>query len=112
MLYERTGSFRGLRCLIVSSLLFLILILLSSSVTAQRVSISGKNITFEKVIDLVQGQSSFHFLYSETVFQFDIPVNLDIKKMPATQAIEKYFSTQPNLFFRIIGNTVSVNVKP
>lgn len=111
MLYERTRSFRGLKSFIISSLLFLILMLLSSSVSAQRVSISGKNITFEKVIDLVQRQSNFHFVYSETVFQFDIPVNLDIKRMPAAQAIEKYFNTQPNLFFRIIRNTVSVNVK-
>lgn len=112
MLYERTGSFRGLKCLIVSSLLFLILSILSSPVTAQQVSISGKNITLEKVIALVERQSGFHFVFSKASIQLDIPVKLDIKKMPVAEALETYFNTQPNLVYEIIGGTtVSVNVK-
>lgn len=92
--------------------IFLLAICLNTSATglAQRVSLSEKNASLEKVFREIKKQTGYTFAYTKAQLQRSNPVTISINKAPMEQVLNMCFLDQP-LSYTIIGKTVVVIAK-
>lgn len=78
-------------------MVFMILGFLQASAksTAQTVSISGKNMTLEKVFKSIQQQTAYVFFYNESLLKEAHPVTVSLRKVSVIDALNFVFNDQP-----------------
>jgi len=67
----------------------------SAKTYAQKISVKGKNISLEKVFDLIKDQTGYAFVYDPALIKQARPVSIDVKDMPLQQALDYCFKEQP-----------------
>lgn len=67
----------------------------SAHAISQSVSYSGKNVALEKVLSVVEKQTGYVFLYSQTVLQQSRPVTIGASNLSLTAFLELLFKEQP-----------------
>ncbi len=77
---------------------------------SQKVTLSGKNISLEKVFDILKKQSGYTFFYDHDLLQGTPLVNINVKNMPLQQALDLCLAEQP-LSYSIVGRTVVLKAK-
>lgn len=94
-------------------MVFMILGFLQASAksTAQTVSISGKNMTLEKVFKSIQQQTAYVFFYNESLLKEAHPVTVSLRKVSVIDALNFVFNDQP-LGYKIVGTTITVVNRP
>lgn len=80
---------------------------LSAAGYSQRISISGHNMSLEKVFNEIQKQSGYLFFYSDKDLKKAHRVNVDTRKEEMKSVLDEIFLNQP-LTYNIIGKTVVV----
>jgi len=61
---------------------------------SQRVSISGKGMSLEKVFELIKAQTGFDFVYNQNDIDKAARVDLDVKDVPVTAVLDKCLKPQ------------------
>lgn len=83
---------------------------LSATGFGQKVSISGKDLSLEKVFTLIKKQTSYVFFYDYSIFQGARPVSLDLKDAEVEDVLRACLRDQ-NLDFSITNKTISITKK-
>jgi len=83
---------------------------LSANSFSQNVSLKGKNISLEKVLESFGKQTGFFFLYKYNDLKSAKPLMLQLKNVPLEKALQEAFKDQP-LQFTIENNTIVVTRK-
>ncbi len=108
--YEKN---RGLiKFLLVMKLTIFIVIVIgclqvSASGYAQKITISVKNATLEKVFQEVKRQSGYLFWYENSVLNKTKKIDLDLKDVTLVQVLNECLKEQP-LAYHIVGNTIVI----
>ncbi len=68
---------------------------LNAEVRSQTVSISGKNISLEKVLSSIEKQSGYYLFYKYNELKTARPVSLDLNNVTVAKALELSFKDQP-----------------
>lgn len=76
---------------------------------SQNVTFSGKNISLEKVFNVVEKQTGYYFFYPENTLAGARSVTINAKDQPLLQFLETLFANQP-LKYSIESRTISVSV--
>jgi len=74
---------------------------------AQRISISGQNLSLKKVFKEIQRQSGYSFFYSDKDLENAKTVNINVHNAELTQVLNQLFEGKP-LTYSIIENTVVI----
>lgn len=74
---------------------------------AQSITLSGKNISLEKVFSVVEKQTGYHFLYRENVLAGARPVTITATDQPLLQFLDDLFRDQP-LKYLIGSKTITI----
>ena len=82
----------------------------SARVYSQRVTLSGKNISLQKVFGEIKKQTGYQFFYADRTLKSAKTVSLNLKRVPLEQALNIIFKNQP-LTFGISENTIVVKRK-
>ncbi|MCE7040129.1 SusC/RagA family TonB-linked outer membrane protein [Dyadobacter sp. CY312] len=77
---------------------------------SQKVSVSEKNASLEKVFKSLKKQSGYTFFFDEAQLRSSKPVDLNVKNVSLEDALEKCFANQ-DLTYTIVGKTVVVKAK-
>ncbi|MGI8601292.1 MAG: SusC/RagA family TonB-linked outer membrane protein [Chitinophagaceae bacterium] len=77
---------------------------------AQKVSISGKNLSIQKVFKEIENQTEYQFFYNERLLQQAKKVNIQLYNASLEEVLEACFKEQP-LTFAIIQKTIIVKLK-
>lgn len=77
---------------------------------AQNVTVSGKNMTMEKVFSRIKAQTGYTFWYNVELVDKAGKMNLDIRNKPLNEALDVCFQNQP-FGYEIIGKTIVVKQK-
>ncbi len=77
---------------------------------SQKVTISEKNASLEKVFKEIKNQSRVIFWYESDLLKKAGPVDIDVKNVPVRQALDIALRNQP-LSYSIIENTIVINAK-
>jgi TonB-linked SusC/RagA family outer membrane protein len=107
-----SGSHFYRKNLLVMKLVLVIMIttclqVAARSSDAQRVTISGKNLSLNQVFQEIREQTGFQFFYKNEYLSIASPVSVDLVKMPVRQALDEVFKTQP-LTYAMVGETIVV----
>lgn len=101
-----------LRIMKLLSLLLLVFCLqVSANGYAQRITLSGKNLSLEKIFRMIERQTDYVFFFDEDGLQKARTVTIDIRKASLSQALTMCFNDQP-LIYNIVGNTIVVSNQP
>jgi len=92
------------------AVLIVMLMQVSASGFAQRVSISEKNASMKSVFQKLKAQSGFDFVYNPQMLEEAKSINVTIKDATVVQALDKIFKDQP-LTYTIDENVVVVKRK-
>ncbi len=82
----------------------------SAASEAQTVSISGKNISLEKVFKEIQRQTPFVFFYDEGLLKIAHPVTINLKEVTVENALKQIFREQP-LTYKVVETTITLQRK-
>ena len=83
----------------------------SAASYAQKITLNVKNEPFDKLLDNLEQQSGYHFLYDDQLIHQGNPVTLDVKQAPLDHVLADCFSGQP--FTYVVKNkNVIVTTKP
>ncbi|MGN6495321.1 MAG: TonB-dependent receptor [Agriterribacter sp.] len=82
----------------------------SANSYAQKVTLSGKNLSLEKIFRMIERQTDYVFFFDEDGLQRAKTVTIDVKKATLTEALILCFNNQP-LGYSIVGNTIVVSNK-
>ncbi|MEJ7736915.1 MAG: SusC/RagA family TonB-linked outer membrane protein [Chitinophagaceae bacterium] len=93
---------------LIAILLFAATIQVSAKGYAQLITVSGKNISLEKVFKQIERQSKYVFFYDEVGLQQAGLVNIDVKNATLNEVLEVCFKDQP-LYYNIVGKTIVIN---
>ncbi|THU39643.1 TonB-dependent receptor [Niastella caeni] len=77
---------------------------------AQRISLSEKNASLEKVLNQIKKQSGYQLWYEDRLLQKARPVNISVKDVLLEEALKQVFIDQP-LTYEVVGNTIAVKEK-
>lgn len=105
-------SFKILR--IMKMVIFIMIVTclqVSAKGYSQKITLSEKNTTLEKVFKEIEKQSGYLFWYESTLLQPNLKVNVSIKNADINEALDICLSGQP-LTYSILGKTVVVKSKP
>lgn len=121
MYKNSTKDFCGMRSCINRNLLlkmkltFVICLLtflqVSAASYAQRITLNVKNESFDKLLDALEQQSGYHFLYDDELIHQGTPVTLNVKQAPLINVLADCFSGQPFAYV-IKNNNVIVTARP
>ncbi|MEO7982712.1 MAG: TonB-dependent receptor [Bacteroidota bacterium] len=75
---------------------------------SQLITVSGENISLEKVFEKIEHQTQYVFFYDEDILQRARPLSLDIKHASLAQVLDQCFKDEP-LRYHIVGKTIVVN---
>jgi TonB-linked SusC/RagA family outer membrane protein len=95
---------------ITIALLFVVVLHVSATSYAQKISLHVKNAGLDNVLDQISQQSGYNFIYDTQVLKSARPVSLSVTNEPFQQVLEKCFKNQP-LTFLINENTVVIQTK-
>lgn len=82
----------------------------SAAGLAQKVSINVKNVSIVQVLEQIQSQTSYNFLYNSKDLMNTKPVSLSVKDMSLTEALDRCFKNQPVNYY-IENTTVLIESK-
>lgn len=88
-------------------LLLAAMLQVNASTLAQNISIKVVNVPIEEVLNKVQSQTGYDFLYNAEVLENIKPVSLDVKNKPLMEVLRKCF-TDPAISFSIDKKTVLI----
>jgi TonB-linked SusC/RagA family outer membrane protein len=91
-------------------LLITVFIQVSAAAVAQRVTLSEKNVPFERVLTLIGEQTGYQFLYTNEMIRQATPVDLSVSNASIETALNACFKGQ-ELTYSIKNNTVIVRRK-
>lgn len=91
--------------------LFLGLMQVSARTNGQNVSISGKNISLEKVFKIIKKQSEYVFFYDVDLLKKANPVTIDVTNQPVETVLKQVFHDQP-FTWSVQNKTITVVSKP
>lgn len=77
---------------------------------AQKVTISGKNISLKKIFRQIRKQTNFQFFYKNEYLRKAKPVDIEVKDVPLREALEYCFKGQP-LTYGLVGDIIVVKEK-
>lgn len=77
---------------------------------AQNVSLTGKNLSMEKVFSLIKAQTGYTFWYKVELLDKAEKVDLNIRNTPLKEALDICFQNQP-FGYEIVGKTIVVKQK-
>src|SRR5688572_30832620 len=89
------------------------IIILSACITisakgySQKVSISEKNASLEKVINVIKKQTSYNFFYDPRIFDGAKPVTIQAKDLTIEQVLKEVLQNQ-HLDYFIEGKTITI----
>jgi TonB-linked SusC/RagA family outer membrane protein len=105
MYKNSTKDFCGIRSLINPNLLlkmkltFVICLIafmqVSASSLAQKITLNVKNLSFDKLLDNLEQQSGYHFLYDDELLSGASPVTINVKDAAIGDVLAKCFAGQP-----------------
>lgn len=87
------------------------LLQVSANGHSQQVSVSGKNLSLEKVFKAIERQTDYVFFYDQDALQNARSITLDLKNVSLNRALTTCFDEQP-LKYNIVGKTIVVARKP
>ena len=67
----------------------------SAASYAQKITLNVKNEPFDKLLDNLERQTGYHFLYDDQLIHQGTPVTLDVKQAPLDRVLADCFSGQP-----------------
>ena len=67
----------------------------SAASYAQRITLNVKNLSFDKLLDDLEQQSGYHFLYDDQLISRAKPVTIEVKNAPIDQVLNQSFTDQP-----------------
>lgn len=79
----------------------------SANVVAQKITLSGKEMSLQKVFRVIKKQTGFAFFFDERWLQEANEVTMDVKNAPLERVLELCFEHQP-ITYSIVGNTVVI----
>jgi TonB-linked SusC/RagA family outer membrane protein len=79
----------------------------SARSSGQTVSLSGRNLSLEKVFKEIRQQTGYSFFYQDELLRLASPVDIDVKGVPLAQALDACFKGQP-LTYTIIDKAIFV----
>lgn len=82
----------------------------SASTYGQKITLSEKNMSLDKVFDKIRLQSGFDFVFTTSTLKNSNPVNINIKSLDLKVALDLIFAKQP-LNYSIDGTSVIISVK-
>ncbi len=82
----------------------------SANGIAQTVTFSGKNVPFERVMNVVEKQANVFFFYEADLLKLTKPVTINVAKQPVTEFLAALFKDQP-LDFHLENRLVVVTRK-
>jgi TonB-dependent starch-binding outer membrane protein SusC len=107
----RTGSKIFLRTVKLTGLCILIACLqVSAKANAQRLSISMKNGSLEKLFSEIEAQSNFVFAYDALLLKDAKPVNIELKDAPVEEILQASLKNQ-HLDFSILNKAIFIKRK-
>lgn len=80
----------------------------SANSYAQKITLSGKNLSLEKIFRLIEKQTDYVFFFDEDGLQRARTVTINIKRATLSEALTLCFNDQP-LTYNIIGTTIVVS---
>ncbi|MBC8988023.1 TonB-dependent receptor [Pedobacter sp. N36a] len=96
---------------ITTVLLFAILMQVSASGLAQRITLSEKNASLKKVIEKIREQSSYDFFYIKDNLKSAKPVDVQLNNVSMEEALKAIFEGQP-LGYEVKDRVVVIKMKP
>ncbi|MBN9384262.1 MAG: TonB-dependent receptor [Chitinophagaceae bacterium] len=78
---------------------------------AQKVSLSERNAAPEKVFTLIEKQTGYKFIYTETFLQKANPITIHLRNAPLEQALTECFSNQ-SYTWSILNKMIIIKEKP
>lgn len=96
---------------ITTFLLFAILMQVSASSLAQRITLSEKNASLKKVIEKIREQSNYDFFYIKDNLKSAKPVDIQLNNVPLEEALKAIFAGQP-LGYEVKDRVVVIKMKP
>src|SRR5688572_22056545 len=85
----------------------MLLIQVSAKSTAQKVSLSAKNVSLQYVFDQLRIQTGYDFLYSDEMLGLAKPVTVYVKDKPLSDVLRQVFENQ-ELSYMLKNNAVIV----
>lgn len=77
---------------------------------AQTVTLSGKNMSLEKIFKTVRQQTGYDFWYESALLKKAGPKDADLKNVPLTEALGTILNNGP-LTYKIVGRIIVINEK-
>lgn len=100
------------RIMRITAVLLLAACLQVSARTSAQVTLSGKNLSLEKVFSEIRRQAGYEFLYNVYLLEKAKPVSLDVRDAPVEQVLAAAFDGQPLVYTILDGKTIVVREKP
>lgn len=91
-------------------LLLIIACLQAEAGTAQKMSLSVKNAALKQVLQSIEEETGYHFLYTNEMLQDTKKVTLDLHDVPLDELLTKVFDHQP-LTYTLFEKTVIVKTR-
>lgn len=95
---------------LISFFLFVICIQASASVSAQKITLSEKKASIEKVLREIRRQSDFDFIVNARTLKYAQPLSIEVKDMPLEDVLQLVFANQP-LEYVIDNKTIIIRDK-
>jgi TonB-linked SusC/RagA family outer membrane protein len=110
-IFPKKGLTKTLRVMKLTALLLLtICVQVSARTYSQRVTLSAKNMSLEKVIGDIKKQTGYSFFYNVDWLQKANTVTIEVKNMQIENALNIIFKDQP-LSYSVINNTIVLKLK-
>src|SRR5690606_26496781 len=82
----------------------------SANSLAQKVTLEGKSLSIEKVIQTIEKQTGYVFFYDYAMLEKAKPVSISIQKAPLLTALREGFKGQP-FSYEVVGKTIVVKLR-
>ena len=96
---------------LTSLMLFVFVVNVSATGTAQSVTLSVNNTSLEKVFDAVKSQTGYYFFYNQKQLKEAKPVTIKADHVPLESFLEQLFKDQP-LTYLVQNQTIFIRTKP
>ena len=95
---------------ITTLLLITVILQVSASSFAQKITLSAKDASINVVFNKISAQCGYDFLVNQTILNTAKPVSIEVKNMELKDVLEQIFTDQP-LEYEVIDKFVKVKVK-
>jgi TonB-linked SusC/RagA family outer membrane protein len=91
-------------------LLITVILHVSASAVAQKITLAEKNVPLDKVLDQINSQTGYDFVFTTSTLKNSKPVNINVKNEELAKVLEVIFNDQP-LTYAIDEKTVIIKEK-